>query len=107
MIIILGSQATDQQIEDVIRRIETLGLQAHLSQGTYRTVIGVIGDEEKIAAAPFEAIPGVVQVVPVLPSFKLASSEAHPLPSIVQVGSAKFGGGHLGMIAGPCAVESV
>ena len=106
MIIILGSQATDRQIEGVVERIEALGLKAHLSRGTYRTVIGVIGDEEKIAAAPFEAIPGVVQVVPVLPPFKQASSEAHPQPSIVEVGSAKFGGGHVGLIAGPCAVES-
>ncbi|MEE2780805.1 MAG: 3-deoxy-7-phosphoheptulonate synthase [Planctomycetota bacterium] len=106
MIIILGPQATDQQVDDVIERIESLGLQAHLSRGTYRTVIGVIGDEDKISAAPFEAIPGVVQVVPVLPPFKLASSEAHPQPSIVATGNAKFGGGHLGLIAGPCAVET-
>ena len=106
MIIILGAQATDQQVDHVIERIESLGLQAHLSRGTYRTVIGVIGDEDKIAAAPFEAIAGVVQVVPILPPFKLASSEAHPQSSIVEVGKAKFGGGNLGLIAGPCAVET-
>jgi 3-deoxy-7-phosphoheptulonate synthase len=106
VIIILGSNATEQQIDHVLQRVELLGLNAHLSRGTYRTVIGVIGDESKIAVAPLEAIPGVIQVIPVLPPFKLASIEAHPQPSIIQVGSVKFGGGYVGMIAGPCAVES-
>jgi 3-deoxy-7-phosphoheptulonate synthase len=52
------------------------------------------------------AIPGVADVIPVLPPYKLASREAHPQPSIIDVGGVKIGGGHLGMIAGPCAVES-
>ncbi len=106
MIIILRENATQAQVDHVVKRVESLGFQAHLSKGTYRTVIGVIGDEEKLRAAPLAAIPGVAQVVPVMPPFKLASREAHPQPTVVQVGSTKIGGGHLGMIAGPCAVES-
>ncbi|MEM9658789.1 MAG: 3-deoxy-7-phosphoheptulonate synthase [Planctomycetota bacterium] len=107
MIIILKESATGEQVDHVVERVEALGLSAHLSRGTYRTVIGVIGDESKLAAAPLEAIPGVAQVVPVMPPYKLASREAHPKPTIVEVGTAKIGGGHLGLIAGPCAVESV
>ncbi|MDH3718714.1 MAG: 3-deoxy-7-phosphoheptulonate synthase [Planctomycetota bacterium] len=106
MIIILQSGATDEQVQHVIERVEALGLNAHLSRGTHRTVIGVIGDEAEIAAAPLQAIPGVAQVVPVLPPYKLASSDAHPQPSIVEVGHVKIGGPFVGMIAGPCAVES-
>ena len=110
MIIILRESATDAQIDHVVERVEKLGLRAHLSRGTYRTVVGVIGDEEQIRAAPLAAIPGVAEVVPVQPAFKLASLTAHPAPSIVEVGSgattARFGGGHVGLIAGPCAVES-
>ena len=105
MIIILKSGASDEQIDHVIERVEALGLKAHLSRGTYRTIIGVIGDEQKIGAEPLRAIPGVQEVVPVLPPYKLASKEAHPQPSIVEVGGVKIGGGHLAMIAGPCAVE--
>ena len=105
MIIILKSGATDEQVDHVIRRIEDMGLQTHLSRGTYRTIIGVIGDESKLQAAPLQAIPGVAEVIPVLPPYKLASKEAHPEPSIVNVAGVKFGGGFLGMIAGPCAVE--
>ena len=67
MIIILRADTTDEQIEHVLERVERLGLTAHLSRGTYRTVIGIIGDEAKIAVAPLQAIPAVAQVVPVLP----------------------------------------
>lgn len=106
MILILHSQVTDEQVQHVLERVESLGLQAHLSRGTHRTIVGIIGDEQRLQAEPLKAIPGVQQVVPVLPPFKLASLDAHPQPSVVQVGSVAVGGGNLGLIAGPCAVES-
>jgi 3-deoxy-7-phosphoheptulonate synthase len=105
VIIILRSGVTEDQIQHVIERVEQLGLKAHLSRGTYRTIVGVIGDESKLAAEPLRAISGVAEVVPVLPAYKLASLEAHPQPSIIEVGHVKIGGPHLAMIAGPCAVE--
>src|SRR6201996_7443888 len=102
VIIVLKPEVTEKQIEHVVERVESLGLKAHLSRGTYRTIIGVIGDEAKLQVSPLEAIPGVANVVPILPPYKLASSEAHPEPSVVDVAGVKFGGGYLGMIAGPC-----
>ncbi|MGE0606107.1 MAG: 3-deoxy-7-phosphoheptulonate synthase [Pirellulales bacterium] len=106
MIIVLKSNVTDQQVQHVVERVESLGLEAHLSRGTYRTIIGVIGDEARLQSTPLQAIPGVAEVVPILPPYKLASIEAHPQPSVIEVGGVKIGGGHLAMIAGPCAVES-
>jgi len=106
VIIVLKPGVTEDQIAHVIDRVESLGLRAHLSRGTYRTIVGVIGDESQLQSAPLEAIPGVAQVVPILPPYKLASSEAHPEPSVVEVAGVKIGGGYLAMIAGPCAVES-
>jgi 3-deoxy-7-phosphoheptulonate synthase len=82
-----------------------MGLKAHLSRGTYRTIIGVIGDESTYQPEQFQVLPGVVEVIRVLPPYKLASIDAHPLPSVVDVGGVKIGGGNLGMIAGPCSVE--
>jgi 3-deoxy-7-phosphoheptulonate synthase len=105
MIIILKSGATDEQVAHVVERVEALGLKAHLSRGTFRTIIGVIGDEQKIGVEPLKAIDGVQDVIPVLPPYKLASKEAHPQPSIIDVAGVKIGGGNLAMIAGPCAVE--
>ncbi len=105
MIIILKAGTTDAQIDHVIARVESLGLKAHLSRGTHRTIIGVIGDESQFEPATFQAIPGVADVIRVLPAYKLASNEAHPEPSVVDVGGVKIGGGNLAMIAGPCAIE--
>ena len=105
MIIILKSGATDEQVAHVVERVEALGLKAHLSRGTFRTIIGVIGDEQKIGVEPLKAIDGVQDVIPVLPPYKLASREAHPQPSIIDVAGVMIGGGYLAMIAGPCAVE--
>jgi 3-deoxy-7-phosphoheptulonate synthase len=107
VIIILKPNVSEDQIQHVVEKVESLGLKAHLSRGTYRTIIGVIGDETKLASEPLTAIPGVQDVVPVLPPYKLASKEAHPLPSVVNVSGVKIGGGNLAMIAGPCAVEDL
>ncbi len=106
MIIILKAGVTEDQISHVIARVESLGLKAHLSRGTHRTIIGVIGDKSQLQPARFQAISGVADVISVLPSYKLASNEAHPEPSVVDVAGVKIGGGSLAMIAGPCAVES-
>ncbi|PAY16375.1 3-deoxy-7-phosphoheptulonate synthase [Rhodopirellula sp. SM50] len=105
MILILKGGVTDEQVDHVIERVEAMGLQAHLSRGTFRTIVGIIGDESKIVVESVRSIPGVAQVVPVLPPYKLASREAHPESSVIDVGGVKIGGGHIGMIAGPCSVE--
>ncbi len=100
------ADATDAQIDHVVERVESFGLRAHLSRGQFRTIIGVIGDESKLATAPLRAIPGVADVIPVLPAYKLASNEAQSEPTVVDVAGVKIGGGSLAMIAGPCAIES-
>src|SRR5262245_47752337 len=106
MIIVLRPDSTQEQLDHLLAHIKEIGLQAHLSKGEVRTIIGVIGDEDKVRAEPLSAIPGVEQVLPILKPFKLASREFHSKDSVVQVGKVKIGGGHLGMIAGPCAIES-
>src|SRR5713226_1490601 len=106
MIIVLRPHSTPQQIDHVLERIQELGFRAHLSRGELRTIIGVIGDENKLLAEPLSALPGVEQVLPILKPFKLASREFHADDSVIQVGKTRIGAGSLGMIAGPCAVES-
>jgi 3-deoxy-7-phosphoheptulonate synthase len=106
MIIVLRPNSTSEQIEHILERIQELGLKPHLSRGELRTIIGVIGDENKLQAEPLAAIPGVEQVLPILKPFKLASREFHKPDSAVHVGKVKIGGGGLAMIAGPCAVEN-
>jgi 3-deoxy-7-phosphoheptulonate synthase len=112
MIIVLRPKATRQQIDHVIERIRELGFRPHVSEGELRTIIGVIGDENKLQSEPLAAIPGVEQVLPILKPFKLASREFQAEDSVVEVGgrngrpAVRIGGGALAMIAGPCAIES-
>src|SRR5438477_3158053 len=106
MIIVLQPRSTDAQIQHIMERIVELGLKPHLSRGELRTIIGVIGDEEKLQVEPLAAIEGVEQVLPILKPFKLAGREMHPSDSVVAVGRVRIGGGSLAMIAGPCAIES-
>jgi 3-deoxy-7-phosphoheptulonate synthase len=107
MIIVLRPDSTAAEIDHVVERIRELGLKPHVSTGEHRTIIGVIGDENKLQAEPLQAIAGVEQVLPIMKPFKLASREFNKKDTIVQVGKVKVGGGSLGMIAGPCAIESV
>jgi 3-deoxy-7-phosphoheptulonate synthase len=106
MIIVLKPHPAPGVVEHVLERIAALGLTPHLSEGVSRTIIGVIGDEAKLQVEPLQAIPGVEQVVPILKPFKLASREFHPDGSVFEAKGVKIGGGHLAVIAGPCAVES-
>ena len=105
MIIVLKPHPAPGVVEHVLERIAALGLTPHLSQGVSRTIIGVIGDEDKLQVQPLQAIPGVEQVVPILRPFKLASREFHPEDSSFEIKGVRIGGGHLAMIAGPCAIE--
>jgi 3-deoxy-7-phosphoheptulonate synthase len=105
MIIVLKPQPSPEVVEHVLERIAALGLTPHLSQGVSRTIIGVIGDEDKLQVQPLQAIPGVERVVPILRPFKLASREFCAEASVITVKGIRIGGGHLAVIAGPCAIE--
>ncbi len=111
MIIVLRPDSTSEQIDHVLDHIRTLGFKPHLSRGEHRTIVGVIGDEERLANQPLSAIPGVEQVLPILKPFKLASREMRAADTVVTVGGdgvpcVRIGGGSLALIAGPCAIES-
>jgi 3-deoxy-7-phosphoheptulonate synthase len=105
MIIVLKPNPTPDVVEHVLERIAALGLTPHLSQGVARTIIGVIGDETKLQVEPLQAIRGVERVLPILKPFKLASREFHEEGSVFEVKGVKIGGGHMAVIAGPCAIE--
>ena len=107
MIIVLKPGIGDAEIEDVCRRIEALGLRAHVSRGEQRTVIGAIGDDRfKTRLQALEALECVESMVPILQPFKLASREVRATDTVVRVDGVAIGGGHIGVMAGPCSVES-
>jgi 3-deoxy-7-phosphoheptulonate synthase len=106
MIIVMRASASVKEIEHVTSRIDELGFQVHLSRGSERTIIGVIGDERPLDRAMFEVMEGVERTVSILPPYKLASREWRPEGSVITVGDTRIGGPRLAIMAGPCSVES-
>jgi 3-deoxy-7-phosphoheptulonate synthase len=106
MILVLRTDATKPQIDHVIERVQEIGFEPRLITGEFRTIVALIGDDNAPGVEKLEAIPGVEHVHRILKPFKMASREFHKADTVVQVGRVKVGGGHLAMIAGPCAVES-
>ena len=98
--------ATQEQIEHTIQRVETLGLKAHPIYGTERTVIAAVGEKRDEFRQSLESCPGVAEVVPILAPYKVASRELKEEPTVVRAGSFVVGGGRVGIVAGPCSVES-
>ncbi len=106
MIIIMRPDCTEAQIEAVEARLRAVGMGVNVSRGVERTVIGAIGDERQIDLEPFEALPGVDQVVRVMRPYKIVSRLSRPEPTVVRVGDIPVGGEELQVIAGPCSVET-
>jgi len=106
MMIVMRDGSSDAQVQAVIDKLHEVGAEAHLSRGEFKTIIGAIGDRERISLIPFEALPGVDSVVPIMKPYKLVSREFRQEFSVVKVGPTEFGGERFVVIAGPCAVES-
>lgn len=107
MLIVMSQQATPEQMGRVIEAIEALGFKANQIPGAMRTAIGITGNQGPLDPRVFEAMPGVQEAIPVSKPFKLVSREWHEEDTVVEVRGVRIGGGHLGIMAGPCGVESL
>jgi 3-deoxy-7-phosphoheptulonate synthase len=106
MIVIMRATATPEQINHICEKVKELGLTPQVSRGVEKTVIGVIGEEEKIRIQPLEAFPGVESVMEVQKPYKLVSREFHPAPTEFEMSNGvKIGGKKICVMAGPCSVE--
>ena len=110
MLVVMQGHATDQQIRAVCDRIESLGFKAHPIPGAARTAIGITGNSGAVDLASVESMPGVIECIPVSKPYKLVSRDVKAEDTIVRVrtplGEVAFGGKSVGLVAGPCAVES-
>lgn len=106
MIVVMEKNATEDQITHMTQRVHELGLKAHVIRGTERTVIAAVGDERITKAESLESGPGVSEVLPILAPYKVASRELKPESTQIQVLGFQSGAGVIGVMAGPCSVES-
>lgn len=106
MIIVLKPRTTEENIQRVAEMIHARGLETHIVRGEELTIIGCIGDTVRVDPKFFEVDKSVDKVMHVQEPYKLVNRAFHPEDTIVDVSGVKIGGGHMGLIAGPCSVES-
>jgi 3-deoxy-7-phosphoheptulonate synthase len=106
MIVVMKLGSTDEEVAEVVKRIEASGLRAHLSQGVERTIVGVVGQTFPELRDMLEMIAGVDEVIPVSKPYKLSSREFHPRDTTVEIAGITIGAKEIVVIAGPCAVET-
>jgi 3-deoxy-7-phosphoheptulonate synthase len=110
MLVVMQSHATEEQVRAVCERIESMGYRAHPMPGAGRTAIGITGNQGAIETGSLDSMPGVIECIPVSKPYKLVSRDLKPENSIVRVptpsGDVSFGSKAVGIVAGPCAVES-
>ena len=108
MIVVMKPGATKQQVQHVIDLVREYGLKDHVIHGTDRTVVACIGDKRMVDKGAIENAPMVERIVPILAPYKMASTEVKRTRTEVAIGPKQFpiGGRRVGVVAGPCAVES-
>ncbi len=107
MIIIMNSETTNEQIEGVVNKLKSFGLDSNVSRGVERTVIGAIGDETKADKELLQALPGVENVIRVMKPYKIVARSYHQEDTVIDLGNGiKIGGNQVQVIAGPCSVET-
>jgi len=110
MLVVMKPGATEQDVAQVCRKIESMGFRPHPMPGALRTAIGITGNSGPLEPAEFETLSGVAEAIPVSKPYKLVSRELKSENSLIAIGPPEagvtIGGPELAIIAGPCAVES-
>lgn len=106
MIAITSNQISEERIQEIVHVIESYGVKAHISKGTDRTVIGIIGKADPTLADRLRQMKGVENVIKISKSYKLASRDFHPDNTVISIKGVNIGGDELVVMGGPCAVES-
>lgn len=106
MIVVLKPNVAEEKMNQLIEWIKNTGLDVHVSNGTYQTVLGLIGDTSSIDMELMDSLEIVDSVKRISETFKRCNRKFHPDDTVVTIGKNKIGGGDFGMIAGPCSVES-
>ncbi|MBO4443635.1 MAG: 3-deoxy-7-phosphoheptulonate synthase [Bacteroidaceae bacterium] len=110
MIAVLKKDVSESQKQNLVKWLKGHGVEVHISEGQYQTVVGLVGDTSRIDIHLLEGLDMVESVTRISEPFKCANRRFHPADTIVEVGSGEnkvlIGGGNTAIIAGPCSVES-
>ncbi|MBL8821667.1 MAG: 3-deoxy-7-phosphoheptulonate synthase [Planctomycetia bacterium] len=106
MLVVMKREATQDEVAQVVKAINEMGLMSHPLPGATRTAIGITGNTGSVDSRALEVLPGVFECIRVTKQYKLTGREMHPQDTLVKVGSTTIGPGTFTIIAGPCSVEN-
>jgi len=106
MLVVMKNDATEEQVQAVVRVIEKMGYRGIPMPGAQRTAVCIIGNTGPVDDSELLVMDGVKETIRVTKPYKLVSRETHPQPTVIAIGDIKIGGGKPVVMAGPCAVES-
>jgi len=106
MLVVMKNDATEAQVQAIIREIENMGYRGVPMPGAQRTAVCIIGNQGPVDDSRLLVLEGVKETIRVTKPYKLVSRETHPEARVIAVGDIKIGGGKPVIMAGPCAVES-
>ena len=106
MVVVLKHGVAKESRDQLISWLKNLGLNIHVSEGNYQTILGLVGDTTRVDIDLVSSLDIVDSVKRVTEPFKCCNRKYHPDDTVVQVGDVKIGGGNFCMIAGPCSVET-
>jgi 3-deoxy-7-phosphoheptulonate synthase len=106
MLVVMKKDATEAQVQAVVREIEKLGYRGIPMPGVQRTAVCIVGNQGPVEDSQLLALDGVKETIRVTKPYKLVSQETQPEPTVITIGNIKIGGGEPVIMAGPCAVES-
>lgn len=106
MIIIMHSEATPFEIDNVVAEAEARGWQTHISHDSSETIIGLQGTGQPLDPFHLGQMPGVKETIAITQKFKLTSRTFRPEDTTFTLGGVTIGSGQLAVMAGPCSVES-
>jgi len=105
MMVIMRANASEAEVANIVAHVEKNGLNAHLSRGAERTIIGIVGDIRRVSQNSFELMDGVDSVMRISRPYKITSREFQPEKTTFNVNGVKVGSDEILIIAGPCSVE--
>lgn len=106
MIAVLKPGVSRQQVENLITWFKSRGLDVHISEGKFQTILGLIGDTSKVDIDLLSSLEIIESVKRISDPFKSANRKFHPEDTVIDIGGYKIGGGNFQFIAGPCSVET-
>ena len=106
MNVVLKHGVAQDKRDQLIDWLKSQGLNIHISEGMYQTVLGLVGDTTRVDMDLIGSLGIVDSVTRVTEPFKCCNRKFHPDDTVVDVSGVPVGGGHFAMIAGPCSVET-